>query len=299
MQNVHTSPATKTEIAHLIARLADNKYFLGRYFAEWCSGAPTLESAVASAAMAQDELGHARALYPLLRTLDPEAGAENNLESRTVFSRMSCLDEPFRGWEDFVSANFLIDGALTSVFAAATDSSYESLAGRARKVLQEERTHAMHGRAWVQRLASQGGAMRAACERSLQRVWAETLSWFGPDEELTLRESGVLDATPLELRKRFLAAVAPTILAAQLDLPVRRTGEDWELTEPLPWAYLRSGPIPSSTGWGASGLLSLSAVVSILSFSPVLVRSCPLSNITAGRVVHHLNIFGRTATLSS
>lgn len=237
MQNVHSSPATKTEIAHLIARLADNKYFLGRYFAEWCSGAPTLESAVASAAMAQDELGHARALYPLLRTLDPEAGAENTLESRTVFSRMSCLDEPFRGWEDFVSANFLIDGALTSVFAAATDSSYESLAGRARKVLQEERTHAMHGRAWVQRLASQGGAMRAACERSLQRVWAETLSWFGPDEELTLRESGVLDATPLELRKRFLAAVAPTILAAQLDLPVRRTGEDWELTEPLPWAY--------------------------------------------------------------
>jgi len=38
----------------LISRLADNKYFLGRRYAEWCSSAPTLESSVAAAAMAQD-----------------------------------------------------------------------------------------------------------------------------------------------------------------------------------------------------------------------------------------------------
>jgi phenylacetate-CoA oxygenase PaaI subunit len=239
MQNVSRPPATyadKTEIAHLIARLADNKYFLGRYFAEWCSGAPTLESAVASAAMAQDELGHARALYPLLRTLEPEAGIENEPESRSVFANMSSLDEPFRAWEDFVAANFLIDGALTTVFAAAATSSYEPLAGRARKVLQEERTHAMHGRAWVLRLASQGGATRAACERSLQRIWLETLCWFGPEDEETLFVGGVLDATPVVLRSRFLATVAPTIAAGELALPVRRVGESWELSQALPWA---------------------------------------------------------------
>ena len=40
----------------LMARLADNKFFLGRRYAEWCSSAPTLESSVAAAAMAQDEL---------------------------------------------------------------------------------------------------------------------------------------------------------------------------------------------------------------------------------------------------
>ena len=55
----------------LIERLADNKFYLGRRYAEWCSGAPTLESGVAAAAMAQDELGHARAIYPLLRDLAP------------------------------------------------------------------------------------------------------------------------------------------------------------------------------------------------------------------------------------
>jgi phenylacetate-CoA oxygenase PaaI subunit len=235
MQNVVHTPATKTEIARLIARLADNKYFLGRYFAEWCSGAPTLESAVASAAMAQDELGHARALYPLLRSIQPEAGAENEPESRTVFSNLACLDEPFGAWEDFVAANFLIDGALSTVFAAATTSSYEPLAARARKVLQEERTHAMHGAAWVRRLAHEGGAMRAACELSLQRVFAETLCWFGPAGEETLFVSGVLDARADELRSRFLVTLAPTIEANQLALPIRQADGNWEMAEPLPW----------------------------------------------------------------
>ena len=51
----------------LLRSLADNKYVLGRRYAEWCTGAPMLESAVAAAAMAQDELGHARSFYPLLR----------------------------------------------------------------------------------------------------------------------------------------------------------------------------------------------------------------------------------------
>ena len=44
----------------LVASLADNKAALGRRYAEWAVSAPTLESAVAAAAMAQDELGHAR-----------------------------------------------------------------------------------------------------------------------------------------------------------------------------------------------------------------------------------------------
>src|SRR5437868_14884511 len=101
--------APRPELTDLIAILADNKYFLGRRYAEWCSSAPTLESSVAAAAMAQDELGHARALYPLLKTLAPNAGAEIDPETRTQFHRLSFLDSDFDGWIDFVTANFLID----------------------------------------------------------------------------------------------------------------------------------------------------------------------------------------------
>lgn len=226
------------EVFALVARLADNKQLLGRHYADWCSGAPTLESAVAAAAMAQDELGHARALYPLLRTLASQADPQNDPETRTHLTNLSFLDRSFGGWEDFVAANFLIDNALSIIFDAAKASTYEPLAGRSRKVLQEERMHAQHAEAWVRRLAREGGAVRAACEASLHRAWAETLCWFGPEGATDpLSSAGVLDATPDELRARFLAAVGPTIRAENLQLPLRQAGDgSWSLTEPLPWS---------------------------------------------------------------
>jgi phenylacetate-CoA oxygenase PaaI subunit len=219
----------------LISRLADNKYFLGRRYAEWCSSAPTLESSVAAAAMAQDELGHARALYPLLKTLAPGLGAELEPETRTVFHRMRFLDSDFDGWIDFVTANFVIDTALSTIFEAAQASSYEPLAGRSRKVLQEERTHALHGQAWARRLA-RIPETRAALEASLRRAWDETLCWFGPEGKSDhLSEANVLDATPDVLRERFLAKVAPDVVASELAPPVRATKKGWKLNQPLPW----------------------------------------------------------------
>ena len=53
----------------LVGSLADNKSALGRRYGEWAVSAPTIESAVAAAAMAQDELGHARSTYPVLAKL--------------------------------------------------------------------------------------------------------------------------------------------------------------------------------------------------------------------------------------
>ena len=58
--------------------LADNKAALGRRYAEWAISAPTLESAVAAAAMAQDELGHARSTYPVLKALGVEAAEDDS-----------------------------------------------------------------------------------------------------------------------------------------------------------------------------------------------------------------------------
>ena len=231
-------------IFRLLARLADNKYWLGRRYAEWCSSAPTLESSVAAAAMAQDELGHARALYPLLRQLAPKAGIavgpEIEPETRTRFLAMAALDGDFTSWPDFIAANVLIDGALTQIFEAAQSSSFEPLAARSRKVLQEERTHTLHGNGWLRRLGREEGPVRAATEAALARILPETLCWFGPtgaaSEQDALVAGAVLDATPDMLRSRFLSDIGPVGAAAKLDLPLRhQKGDSWTLTEPLPW----------------------------------------------------------------
>jgi phenylacetate-CoA oxygenase PaaI subunit len=230
--------AADPAVFELVARLADNKHFLGRRYAEWCSGAPTLESGVAAAAMAQDELGHARALYPLLRDLAPDDvdAAAIDPDTRTQFTNMAALDVAFGGWPDFVAANFLVDTALSIIFDAARSSTFEPLVARSRKVLQEERVHALHGEAWVRRLGGGALAVRASTEAALRRVWAEALCWFGPPGATDpLVERGVLDAAPDQLRTRFLNVVAPPLVSAHLQLPVRQQGASWELTAPLPW----------------------------------------------------------------
>jgi ring-1,2-phenylacetyl-CoA epoxidase subunit PaaA/ring-1,2-phenylacetyl-CoA epoxidase subunit PaaC len=101
--------------------------------------------------------------------------------------------------------------------------------------LQEERTHALHGQAWARRLA-RIPETRAAFEDSLRRAWDETLCWFGPEGKGDpLSEARALDATPDTLRERFLAKVAPDVVASELALPVRATKKGWKLTTPLPW----------------------------------------------------------------
>ena len=236
-----SSERAAADIFDLIERLADNKYALGRRYAEWCSGAPTLESGVAAAAMAQDELGHARAIYPLLRDLAPADADPREIDpdTRTHFVNVSALDHEFGGWPDFIAANFLLDSAFSLIFEAARDSSFEPLAARSRKVLQEERVHALHGEAWVRRLARGEPAVRQALESALLGVWDETLCWFGPpDEAGALARAHVLDAAPDTLRARFLAVVCPIIAASGVGLPVRQVagGDGWELTRPLPWS---------------------------------------------------------------
>src|SRR5579883_2628173 len=145
----------------ILSSLADNKQAIGRRYAYWCNGAPALEAAVAAAAMTQDELGHARTLYPLLgQFAQAEADpVQIEPETRTLHYSLAFLDRDFQGWSDFDATNFLIDNALTTFFEAAQDSSFEPLRQRARKIVQEERVHAMHAEGWVRRLAKTGGAV--------------------------------------------------------------------------------------------------------------------------------------------
>src|SRR5947208_6032148 len=193
----------------IISSLADNKLAIGRRYAYWSNGAPALEAAVAAAAMTQDELGHARTLYPLLDDFVQAEADPSQVEptTRTLNYALAYLDNDFQGWSDFVATNFLLDTALTTFFETAQNSTYEPLRQRARKIVHEERIHFMHGEGWVRSLAKADGAVRAAMVASLNRLWNETLCWFGPKDDPTMQQlyqEGIIDATPDELRSRYL-----------------------------------------------------------------------------------------------
>jgi len=227
----------------VLSSLADNKQAIGRRYAYWCNGAPALEAAVAAAAMTQDELGHARTLYPLLEDFTQAESDPSQVEpmTRTLHYHLASLDHDFQGWTDFVATNFLLDTAITTFFEAAQHASYEPLRQRARKIVQEERLHAMHADGWVRRLTKAGGAVRSTLVASLFRVWDETLCWFGPNDDPNMQQlyrEGIIDATPDELRRRYLQTIMPTLRSLEIKVPVSFHADTkrWELRQSLPWS---------------------------------------------------------------
>jgi len=88
MAGSHTDNAA---LFAVLSSLADNKQAIGRRYAYWCNGAPALEAAVAAAAMTQDELGHARTLYPLLEDFTQAESDPSQVEpmTRTLYYHLS------------------------------------------------------------------------------------------------------------------------------------------------------------------------------------------------------------------
>jgi phenylacetate-CoA oxygenase PaaI subunit len=203
-------------LAGLIACLADNKCYLGRRYAEWCTAAPTLESAVAAASMAQDEIGHARSFYPVLRDVAGPS-PENDAETRTQWTNTAFLNGPFESWTDFVAANFLFDTVLSVLLESATDSTFTPLAQRARRILEEEPLHWLHGEGWVRRLAQKGGGVKAALQQSLDRITPESLEWFDV-ANMQLVSEGVVRSGADELRESLRGRVNPVLAGVGLSL---------------------------------------------------------------------------------
>jgi ring-1,2-phenylacetyl-CoA epoxidase subunit PaaC len=216
-------------IAPLVASLADNKAALGRRYAEWAVSAPTLESAVAAAAMAQDELGHARSTYPVLKALGAEP-EEHGVEGGP--RRLALLDDELPDWTAFIAANLLVDGVMATFVSACVDSTVVPMAQRARKILQEEGSHRVHGEAWARRLcrSREGDGL---VER-LRETWEHAARWPGPADDpdvIAAVEQGALRHDAVQQRERVRVWLVDLLgaegVAITLDEP-----NDWSRWDP-------------------------------------------------------------------
>lgn len=205
----------------LILVLADSKRLLGYRYAEWMLGAPELETGIACSSMAQDEWGHARLLYAVLKGFDDDVEALEHGREPDAYRSMALLDEPAASWTDTVALMALADAALSVQFEALKGSSYEPLRQRVEKLLEEEKFHAAHGAAWVHRLADRTDASAAALREALAGQLPGVLGWFGPESERSrgLESAGVVDGTGPQLRQRFLDRLGPLLERAGVEVP--------------------------------------------------------------------------------
>jgi ring-1,2-phenylacetyl-CoA epoxidase subunit PaaC len=210
----------RAALAELLLALADDEFVLGFWDSEWTGIAPALEEDVAYSSIAQDEIGHARALYELLAALtgrDADAIAYDR--DQTGFRQARLLDLDRGDWAQSIARRYLYDTADAVRLAALARSTYAPLAGLVGKLRREEAYHLQHFDAWLRRLNAdtQGRARLAA---SLDTLWPATLDVFTPlAQEENLVRAGLLPRSFTTLRAEWLAALAPIIGPSGLDLP--------------------------------------------------------------------------------
>ncbi|HUF13287.1 MAG TPA: Phenylacetic acid catabolic protein [Longimicrobiales bacterium] len=211
----------RAALRDLILVLADSKRLLGMRYADWTLGAPELEAGIACASMAQDEWGHARQLYALLRDFGDDTEQLEHGREADAYRSLSLLDEAPASWPEVVVLNALADTALTVQFEALTSSSYLPLRQRCEKLLDEERFHLAHGAAWFRRLAGANARAREAARDATDRALPAILQWFGPEgaRARIMTDAGIVDETPGEMRCRYVGRVGPLLELVGVSVP--------------------------------------------------------------------------------
>jgi ring-1,2-phenylacetyl-CoA epoxidase subunit PaaC len=219
------------EAAGLALALADDELVLGYRLSEWTGVAPLLEEDVALSSIAQDEIGHARALYTLCAALDlcdgdePQAAAVDAIaydRPASGFHHAQLCERPRGDWGEEIARRALYEVADAVRLAALQRSTWPALAQLVAKIAREETYHLEHARAWLDRL-SQDAEGRQRLQDGLDALWPDALGLFEPIAgEPALVAAGVLPVPFDELREAFVAAMETELDERGLDLPTRR-----------------------------------------------------------------------------
>lgn len=216
-------PTARAALGELLLSMADDEFVIGFSDSEWTGIAPLLEEDVAMSSLAQDELGHAQALYGLLSgVLDDGRDADAIAYDREPAEYRHCrlLDHPRGDWADTIARRCLYDTADAVRLEAVATSSWAPLADLAAKIRREERYHLMHVGAWLERLALGGGEARARLEAALDRLAPDAATVFAPlPDEAALVEAGILAAPMADLELRWRVSIEPTLARLGLAVP--------------------------------------------------------------------------------
>ena len=141
------------ERAQLLLEYADDELILGWRDSEWTGIAPSLEEDVAFSSIAQNEIGHARALYELAAVelgTDPDALAFDRAPDEYLcapFVELRLLD-----WARTIARRYLYEEADRVRLDALRKDGDAELAGLAAKIDREETYHRLHAQMWADRL---------------------------------------------------------------------------------------------------------------------------------------------------
>jgi ring-1,2-phenylacetyl-CoA epoxidase subunit PaaC len=160
-----------SERAQRLLEYADDELILGWRDSEWTGIAPSLEEDVAFSSIAQNEIGHARALYELAArdlgtTADELAFDREPSEYRCApLVELRKLD-----WAHTIARHWLYETADELRLAALKESDDAEVAGLAAKMDREEVYHRLHAQMWADRLRDE-----PRFQKAVEELWPYAL----------------------------------------------------------------------------------------------------------------------------
>jgi ring-1,2-phenylacetyl-CoA epoxidase subunit PaaC len=187
------------ERAQLLLPIADDELVLGWRNSEWTGIAPFLEEDVAFSSIAQNEIGHARALYELLArdlgTTADELAFDRHPDGYQCSELVELRLVP--DWARTIARHYLYETADEQRIKALMETDDPDVAGLAAKIDREEAYHRMHAQMWFERLKDEPRFVEALEElRPLVEKRGDHIAEF-PDlwDEMTMVRRSVVGAT--------------------------------------------------------------------------------------------------------
>ncbi len=208
-------------IKDLLYRMADDELIIGHRNSEWTGLGPILEEDIAFSSIAQDQIGHALAIYTLLQQ-HFEAGTPDAIafgRDEKDFHSSHFVELPIGDYAFSLMRHFLFDHAESLRYEMLTQSSFAPLAALAKKIKGELKYHVLHADLWVTKLGKGTEESHARMQTALNEAFPYALGMFEPSKfEDELQTNNIFEGEAA-LQAKWLDAIAPIIDKAGLVLP--------------------------------------------------------------------------------
>ncbi len=220
----------RSALERLILILADSKRLMGIRYSDWLLGAPSIETGIAASSMTQDEWGHARLLYSMLKGLGIDPVPLEHDRPGEEYASMAALDEELPDWAAVVAAIVLVDGAIFVLLESFAGGSFEPARSRVPKMLAEEEFHVSLGRAWYRRLAEADGEAKELLTAATRGMLPSILAWVGADDApaQTLVTAGVIGSASDRLNA-YKNRVREWTALVDVDIESVQASTDWDV----------------------------------------------------------------------
>jgi ring-1,2-phenylacetyl-CoA epoxidase subunit PaaC len=182
-----------------LLEIADDELVLGWRNSEWTGIAPMLEEDVAFSSLAQNEIGHARAIYQLLSE-DADALAFDRQPADYLCSPLVEL-RLVPDWGKTIARHLLYEIADEVRLAFLKSDDDADVRGLAAKMDREEEYHRIHAAMWKGRLRTSADG-RERLDRALLELWPYAAGLLDPGWNVPWAESTGLELPDVQPIRR-------------------------------------------------------------------------------------------------